>query len=365
MPGRTILQVTPYYPPHLGGLENVVWQLAQQLGTRHHVSVVTTDVGASGAPRRAVEGSVDVRRHRAVELAHTPVAPGVVPALIRAPRAAVVHLHAAHAVLPEQVLAVAAVRRQPFFVHFHLDVDPSGRMGWLLPLYKRAVFGRVLRAASGVIVLSEEQARFVSSAHGVEPGRVFVVPNGVGDEYFLPARERTYGPLRLLFVGRLTPQKNVARLLEALSLVRENVVLDVVGDGEQQSGLRARAHRLGLTNVVFHGDRRGDDLVGAYARADAFVLPSDREGMSLAALEAMAASLPVVATDVPGNTGLLRGVGILVPPVPGALARAVDEVAQNEVFRRSLADASARASRHHSWDTVARRVEAVYDEVLG
>src|SRR6185436_2062177 len=117
--------------------------------------------------------------------------------------------------------------------------------------------------------------------------------------------------LELLYVGRLSPQKNVARLLDAVARTRRPLRLTVVGDGEQRTMLERRARDLGLTDVVFAGPRLGTDLRDAYAAADAFVLPSDREGMPLVALEAMAASLPIIATDVPGNTELLGAVGLL------------------------------------------------------
>ncbi|MEN3263533.1 MAG: hypothetical protein V7646_427 [Pseudonocardia sp.] len=362
---RTVVQITPYYPPHLGGLENVVWHLAQQLSSRHDVEVVTTNIGASGEPRRTRDGQVTVRRHRALELAHTPVAPAVLSTLLRTPRSAVLHLHAAHAVLPEQVLLATALRKRPFFLHFHLDVDASGRFGRLLPMYKRHGFGRALRAAVGVMVLTDAQAEFVQATYGVDPDRTFVVPNGVGEAYFMPVRERTAGPLRLLFVGRLSVQKNVTRLLEAMSRVRSDVTLDIVGEGEQRPALLAAAERLGLSNVTFLGDRRGDDLVRRYAEADAFVLPSDKEGMSLAALEAMAAGLPVLATDVPGNSELLRGTGLLVEPDASALASAVEAVANDETLRLRLAENSSVSSHRYSWAAVAQRVEDVYAEVLG
>jgi rhamnosyl/mannosyltransferase len=365
---RAVLQITPYYPPHLGGLERVVKHLAQRLGGRHDVRVVTTTLGAGSAARRTREGTVAVRRHRAVELAHTAIAPGLPLSLLRAPRGAVLHLHCAHALLPELVALAARLRRQRFLLHFHLDVDASGRLGVLLPLYKKHVFGRVLRAAAGVVVLTGTQAAFVRETYRVPADRVFVVPNGVGDEYFLPVREaapaRQDAPLRLLFVGRLSPQKNVARLLDALSLVHAPVRLRVVGDGELRAELAARADRLGLRErVEFSGGLHGADLVRAYAEADAFVLPSDKEGMPLVALEAMAAGLPVLATRVPGNSELLGEVGLLADPAPEALAAAVEALAADPGLRLRLARQSAEAAPGYSWAAVARRVEEVYAEV--
>jgi glycosyltransferase involved in cell wall biosynthesis len=363
----TILQITPYYPPHLGGLERVVENLAVGLGRRHDVRVVTTTIGSHDAPRRSRDGSVQIRRHRSIEFAHTPLVPGILGTLLRAPRSAVLHLHTAHALLPELVALAARIRRQRFLVHFHLDVDGSGRLGWLLPAYKKHVFGRVLRAAAGVIVLTRTQADFVRETYRVRAERIFIVPNGVGAAYFMEPRalrQPADGPLELLYVGRLSPQKNVARLLEAMSLVRCPIHLTVVGDGELRAELRAQATRLGLTNVTFAGARLGAELARSYADADAFVLPSDKEGMSLVALEAMAAALPIVATDVPGNIELLGDVALMAEPDPAALAAALDTVAGDPALAQFLGGRCRNAAQAHDWEAVVRRVEDVYAEVL-
>ncbi|MFE2126569.1 glycosyltransferase family 4 protein [Streptomyces amritsarensis] len=370
---RTVVQITPYYPPHLGGLERVVLHLSRCLAQRHDVRVVTTTLDSGGAPRRAREDGVTVRRHRAAEFAHTAIAPGLLGSLLAAPRGAVLHAHCAHALLPETVALAARLRRQEFVLHFHLDVDASGRLGGLLPAYKKHVFGRVARAAAAVIVLTEQQARFVEESYRVPPARVHVVPNGVGPEFFRPApapaaapvvaatETATPRPLRLLYVGRLSAQKNIARLLDAISLAASPLRLRIVGGGELDADLRARAAALGLgERVEFTGPLYDEDLLAAYADADVFVLPSDREGMPLAALEAMAAALPVLATDVPGNTELLHGVGLLAAPDPASLAAAVDRLASDPALRGRLAGRSAERARRHTWEEVTRQVELVY-----
>lgn len=360
----TVIQVSAYYPPHLGGIERVVENLATGLGWGHDVRVLTTTIDAGGAPRRSREGRVTVRRHRAVEFAHTPFAPGIFASLLRAPRDSVVHVHTAYTFVPEAVALAARLRGRRYVVHHHLDVDASGRFGLLLPAYKKHVLARVMRGAAAVIVLTDSQAQFVKRAYGVRAERVFTVPNGVDDAFYLPVKEAAEGPLRLLFVGRLSPQKNVGRLLDALSLVRRPVELRVVGDGEQRELLTARARDLGLTGVTFTGPLFGRDLVRAYAWADAFVLPSEKEGMALVALEAMAASLPVIATDVPGNTELLWDVGMLTAPEPAALAAAIDEVAADPELRFALSVRSSRAARRYTWQRTVSEVEAVYAEAL-
>ncbi|MFJ8634589.1 glycosyltransferase family 4 protein [Streptomyces sp. NPDC093568] len=353
----TIVQITPYYPPALGGLERVVSNLAREQAKRHDVEVLTTALRTEGMPRVAREDGVVVHRHRAVEVAHTALAPGMAAHLARLPRDAVLHLHCAHALLPEMVALASRLRGTRFLLHFHLDVDASGPLGALLPHYKEHVFGRVLRSAAGVIALTEGQKAFLTGAYRVLADRVHVVPNGVADTYFMPAREPAPGPLNLLYVGRLDVQKNVPRLLNALRLTRQEIRLRIVGDGELRGRLQEQAAGL---DVEFSGALLGEDLVKAYADADAFVLPSDKEGMPLVVLEAMAAGLPVVATDVPGTRELVDGTGLLAAPEPAALATALDSVAADLVLRAELARASTERARNYSWQTVARLVDDVY-----
>jgi glycosyltransferase involved in cell wall biosynthesis len=369
-----VVQVTPYYPPHLGGVEVVVASLAQALGELgHDVQVLTTTCGSGAAPRRERTGLVRVRRVPGIEIAHTPVAPGLVPALLAIPRDAVLHLHVAHALLPELVRLTSAVRRRRYLIHFHLDVDASGPLGGLLPGYKKYFFGPVLRRAVAVLVLSPEQAGFVVERYGVSPARVHVVPNGVGEAYLALGRRRAQrppgrppGPLRLLYFGRLSRQKNLPRLIDAMSLLPAGQVeLTVVGDGEDRRLVEQMVDDRRLSSVRVVGARRGTDLIETLAASDAFVLPSDKEGMPLVVLEAMAAGLPVIATDVPGTRELARGVAVLVRPDPRSLAGAVTELAEDPLGGQERARAGRAVAAGHSWTSVAGRVQSVYRQIAG
>ena len=227
--------------------------------------------------------------------------------LLRLERGTVVHLHIAQAFTPEAVWAAHRLRALPYVAHLHLDAGPSGPAGGLLKVYKPVVLRRVLREAGVVVVFTEEQAESVVAAYGVEPARVRVVPNGVDGSFFDPPRRLPTGRRpRLLFVGRLSVQKNLPQLLDTLEGVSERFDTVLVGDGELEAELRARVGRLGLANVTFAGRADGEALLSRYADADVFVLPSEREGMPLALLEAMAMALPTVATDIPGTARCRR-----------------------------------------------------------
>jgi len=370
MPGdRLVVQVVPYYPPHLGGMENVARALAEALAERGPVEVLTTDCGAGRgadrAPGRERSGSLRIRRHRAVEVAHTPVAPGLLFRLLRLPRSAIVHVHVAQALVPEMVWLAAVLRRRPFVAHFHLDVEPSGPLGGLFAVYKRRILPATLRAAARVIALSPEQAEFLVATYGLAPSRVVVVPNGVGPEFVVPSdgRDPRGGAVRLLYVGRLSPQKNLPRLLSAIAEVSAPVELVVVGDGEERANVVDLIERLGLRNVRLVGPQRGPALVGWYRWADVFVLASDREGMPLVLLEAMAAGLPIVATDVPGTRELVGDAGLLTGCHPAALAAGLDTVARDPDLRARLAAASRRRGGTKTWTGLMPDIQSVYEAV--
>ncbi len=363
-----IVQVAPYYPPHLGGVEITVQIIATSLAARRRVEVLTTRCGAPGQPALERSGLLTVRRLRAREIAHTPVACGLAARLIRLPRHCVVHVHIAQALTPEIVWITSRIRRRPYLAHFHLDVDPSGPAGRWLKLYKRVLLARVLRGASRVIVLSSEQERFIIEQYGVSGERIAVVPNGVPDD-FAADGERDYhrpAPLRLLFVGRLAPQKNLPDLIEAVRLMEQRAELVIVGDGDgdELAELTRRVATLGLANVRLPGRAARSELGGWYKWADVFVLSSHKEGMPLAVLEAMSAGLPVVATDVPGLRELCAGTGLLVPPDPRALASALDSLAADPQARQRLASQSLAAASSAGWERSLEQIEKLYLEAV-
>jgi len=358
-----IVQVAPYYPPHLGGMENVTESIAVALADRSPVEVITTTCGARGAPRIEHGPNLRVRRLRAVEVAHTPIAPSLLWHLVRLPRSALVHVHIAQALVPEMVWVASVLRRRPFIAHFHLDVEPSGPRGAAFRLYKRAVLGATLRAARRVIALSAEQATFLTERYGVDPAAVDILPNGVSDAFLIDRTtpDRGPGPLRLLCVARLSAQKNITRLLHAIAHVTAPVELVIAGEGEERPALEQIIADLGLTNVDLAGAQTGQDLLDRYAWADAFVLASDREGMPLVVLEAMAAGLAVIATDVPGTRELAHGVGLLTGCAPVELAAAIDRVAGDRELLARLARASRTCGATRTWAGLMPSLRAVYE----
>jgi glycosyltransferase involved in cell wall biosynthesis len=126
-----IIQVTSYYPPHLGGMENVVEQVAEGFVDKGYaLSVYTSDIGYSR--KTDYKSPSWVHYLKSIEFAHTPIIFTLFFRLLALPRHSLIHLHIAPGFSPEIVYLVSKLKGIPYVAHIHLDVDPSGPLGFLL-----------------------------------------------------------------------------------------------------------------------------------------------------------------------------------------------------------------------------------------
>ncbi len=257
-------------------------------------------------------------------------------------------------------LAVRYARRhgRPFIVTLHgSDVRLARRVPG-----GRALMGSVLRQATTVTAVSSFLAVDAAEALGVPRTTIPLTPMplalGIGAD---PDQARAGA----IFVGRLTRQKGVHDLLEALAILRRDgrpLDLTVVGDGPERGNLKAQARALGL-NVTFTGIV-APELVAHHLRDKrVFVLPSLDEGLGLVVAEALTQGVPVVATRSGGIPDLFIDpqAGMLVPTsAPGALADAIRTVASEERYKVGALRAGRILADRLSPEKVAEQFEGIY-----
>lgn len=200
-----------------------------------------------------------------------------------------------------------------------------------------------LPRAAGVIVTSKEMEARVRSLRPAP--RVGYFPNGVDTARFAPSGEATPGR-RVIYVGRLEPEKNLGRLIDALGRLPTPARLTVIGGGSRRTELARRASAAGV-EVEFRGVVPHGELPAHFHEADLFVLPSLTEGHPKALIEAMACGLACAASARGGILTLIEhGVtGLLFDP------ESVDAMAQT--IERALTDRE-----------LARRLGAAAREVV-
>jgi glycosyltransferase involved in cell wall biosynthesis len=180
-------------------------------------------------------------------------------------------------------------------------------------------------------------------AAGVPGNRIVELANGVETRPAGPRDRRLLrDPACILYVGRLHPQKGLDTLLHAFARLRQPATLRLVGDGPVRDDLASLAARLGVAKAVEFAGRR-EDVSAELDGADVFVLPSRVEGLSNALLEAMAAGLPVVVSDIAGNRKVVQdGRAGLVTAVdePAALAGSLQRILEDPGLRVTLGAAA-------------------------
>jgi glycosyltransferase involved in cell wall biosynthesis len=214
------------------------------------------------------------------------------------------------------------------------------------------------------------------TADGFRPERVRLLANAVDTEKFVPPAERQREQARArlgvrsgtlyLYLGRLAAVKRLDVLIEAWSLFEDSGnELMLVGDGEEENRIREQIARLGLHNVRMVP--RTDDVPSFFQAADVFILPSEREGLSIALLEAMACGLAVIVSDLPGNRAVVQDGrnGFLFPVGDSArLAELLRAVEDRELRKRLGESAARKVQRRHSMHALTRRHRAFYARLL-
>jgi glycosyltransferase involved in cell wall biosynthesis len=201
--------------------------------------------------------------------------------------------------------------------------------------------------ADGHTAVSDAVRDAMIEVLGVPPDRVRTIRNGVDVSAIpvTPSPLSSPSTVRLLAVGALSPEKSFEGLSDAFSLLGEPAAtLTILGEGSGRSALETRIREMGLAERVRLPGHR-PDLRPYFAQADVYVQSSVREGLSNALLAAMAAGLPVVATDVGGTReAVVDGeTGWLVPPDdPAALAASVRRLVSSPGEARRMGAAGRR-----------------------
>jgi glycosyltransferase involved in cell wall biosynthesis/uncharacterized membrane protein len=360
---KSVVHVASSYPPKLGGLEKVAQVLAETESKKGlMVRIITSDQDAA---RAIVTDAVPVNRLKSFVIANTTIIPSLLSKLLRINKNETVHLHITQAFTPEMVWLAAKLKGFSYVAHIHLDVPPSGPAGFLLKIYKPLVLGRILRQAAYVSVFTEDQKHELGKRYGVDDARVVVIPNGVEDKFYYDQERTLHSLPRLLFVGRLNYQKNLAQLLHALDGISDQFVTTLVGEGELENELKDLAKELHLQNITFAGRKEGEDLLAYYRQADVFVLPSEREGMPLVLLEAMAMRLPIVATNVTGSRDVVTDEknGLLVPYDDAQSFReALLGITADKERYVKMSQAAFEFAKQHSWKRIAGKFIKLYKQ---
>jgi rhamnosyl/mannosyltransferase len=352
----------------MGGIETHLQDLCGELQKSFDLRVIVASDNRLAA-EETLNGVRVSRVPTGAILASTPLCPGMVTK-IRRSESDIVHLHLPN---PMAVLAyLASGHRGSLVVTYHSDMVRQKFLGAMFEPFLHAA----LRRSSAIITTSPNYLQ-TSPVLARHKERCHVIPLGIPIEAFdhcdpqaVTAIRRQYGDELIVSVGRLVYYKGFEYLIRAMTRVRGKLL--IIGKGPLLGKLRALASELGVADrVCFMGKISHDLLVACYHAAKVFVLASivRSEAFGIAQVEAMAAGLPVVNTQLDSGVpfvSLHEQTGLTVPFADSdALAAAIGRLLGDEKLRLSLGNAArARARQEFSRDVMASRTASLYYKLL-
>jgi phosphatidyl-myo-inositol alpha-mannosyltransferase len=369
--------VTPYSWTVPGGVNHHIEHLAQELEHRGHEAWIIAPVGALTLRRRSVDSARHPFAERFIPVgtalpvpsngsrAYLAVSPRTVTRLDRTIRHGhfdVLHVH--EPATPAVAMAAVMLAASPVVGTFHAALDASrgyDDWAWLMRLIMERIDVR--------IAVSEAAQKFPASRF---PGDYRIIPNGIPVEHFAVCQQQTKVPGRILFIGRAEPRKGLDVLIKAFPLVRRRMpqaTLVIAGATRREAidsardGQRGAPDLEGVEPLGWVDDKQKLTQLGAAEVVCAPSLSAESFGIVLA--EAMAAGVPVVASDLPGYRSVLKGgaVGRLVPPGdPEALAAALTGLLQDPAARTTFATAGKAVAADLSWVHVTDSIVRAYED---
>ncbi|MDG6221252.1 MAG: glycosyltransferase family 4 protein [Candidatus Thermoplasmatota archaeon] len=371
-----ICLVSPYFHPHIGGVESHVYELARYLSRRGHVVEVISSNSNNAATQERRDGFTVKRAKCHGTPFNTPLSPGI-KNLVMEGDYDIVHVHYPPPLTEHWAFRGLKKKHVPLVLTYHCDLELRGGAKKLIGLYDAMYGNRVRKMADRVIVTTPSYAATSRRVWNVSPS---VVPNAVNAKNFNPKRDGSEireamgikpDQYMVLFVGRLVPHKAVQFLIEAAKSLDKDTRIVVVGTGPYEEELRRRSVSMGVKdNIIFAGAVENSRLPLFYAACDLFVLPSISrlEAFGIVLLEAMATGKPVIASGIPGVKEVITPgqEGLVAEPMnPDDLAEKIRWMKEHPKESEEMGrNGRARVEKEYTWEEVCSKIEAIYKELV-
>ncbi|MEM3673144.1 MAG: glycosyltransferase family 4 protein [Candidatus Bathyarchaeia archaeon] len=383
-----ITQVTPRFPPAIGGVEEHVYRISVELARRgHRVTVITSnEVNHKTCPAKE-------EKRNGVEVHRFPLfmpkvfreywfIPGILKSLPHL-KADVVHVHGYRCLSSCIALYLAHFEGVPVVFTPHGIYPPRSLTNAFLKTFFDLTLGRFMLNFSDKIIALTEHNKKLLLRIGASKDKISVVPNGVNLEDFANIGRKdkqkvieelnANGPM-LLYVGRIDWNKRIEKVVEAMPLILKkfsSAKFVIVGPdyANYANKLRQFGEKLGVEHaLIIKGSVPRKKLLALYSIADVFLMPSSYEGFGISLLEAMGSKIPVIASPGGGPSDILtHGVNAWLLKEASAIEifKAVNLILTDKKMRENIVqNAFELVEKRYTWENVVDKLELVYKQAI-
>lgn len=380
-----ILQVVPFYPPKIGGVENHVCELVRRLRRHGHTVYLVT----ANQPPLSTSGKLENQKRLPLltnisgKWGEIPVCPSIFRAL-RTFSPDIVHVHTPPRFFAECTafyFRFMSSNHIPIVVTYHLhnqSLNNFAKIVWRL--HNRTAQRFVFNTADKVIVCNSQDINVMVSEFGVPREKIVAIPPSVNCSKFDPKKVKDKllrpkeigGDNIILYSGRITTAKGLNFLLRAIPKILsrfEDFKVVICGSGIYRHDLISLAKQLNVSShVIFMDPVPASSFPSLLASCDVFVLPSLTESWGISVAEALSMERPVVATKVSGVTEIVRDkeTGLIVEPRDAsALADAIIQLLTDRSFAMRLAKEGRKfVTSNFNWSHLTRKFLDLYKETI-
>jgi glycosyltransferase involved in cell wall biosynthesis len=372
-----IIQVAPYFQPHIGGVETHVLDISVELQKRgHEVSVFTSQYNPNLPEFESHDGLEIHRIKPMVNIFTTPLIPKLRKKLLKSP-CDLVHAH-----IPPPFVEFFSARARnktkiPLVLTYHCDLELPNFLNKFISGFYRRTFGHYSLIHTDRIIVTTNT--YAATSRSVWHFKPLVVPNAVSSKDFNPdndgskirKRHDLDGKNVVLYVGRIKFHKGIEYFVSAAKFFKDDTKFLIVGSGDYEEVVKDYIENLKLEDrVIMVGKVPSEELPLYYAACDVFVLPSltRLEAFGIVGLEAMASGKPVVISDIPGVREVIKNgkEGFLTPPMGiKEMAQNIKKLLDNPDLRKKMGMAGRKkVIEKFEISKVVDQLEKVYQKVL-
>ena len=367
--------ISPFFYPVMGGAENHIYYLAQELLKQgHEVEVFTSDLDRKSRISQKEEfyHGIRIKRFRAWFRFGDfgSFFPGVFKA-VRNSDSDIFHFH----IYRHPFNMAAFLVKKPCLLTPHYPNYPKElrklHIRWLLALFDFFLGKKVLRRFKKILTITEVESQWLKEEFRVPEEKLALLPNGIPKNYLKrrnPAQFKTKFNLNnpmALCLSRLHKSKGFDQVVKIASEF-PNIHFVLAGvDGGFKRELEALAKALGLSNLIFTGEISEEEKLQAFSAADIFIHPSHYEGFGIVVLEAFSQETAVLTSNQGGLPWVVGDAGLTFQDYNlEDLKEKISLLFSNNKLRQELSKKGRLRVEQFTWEELGKRLEGVYKEVI-
>ena len=359
-----VVHLTPNFYPAVGGIETYVLELCRRLVKKgHKVSVITSDTMVDGSKLKSFEaiGKINIYRVPFKLIMRYNFSPDAFDLLSKLDYD-VLHVHSI-GYYTDVIPSIKRIKGVKVIVSTHGGIFHTSHMSLLKKIYFKSFAKRALKHADHVIATSGKDMKLFSKI--CDGNKIRMIYPGVNWKLLSKSKQHRVKDT-LLYVGRLSENKRLDRMLNVIAHVKKrlpDIKLLIVGrDWGEKGGLVRLADMLGIRkNLMFLNEVKNHYKY--YSKANIFLLSSDYEGFGTSVVEAMASGMPVVVNNIETMHEIVDSgrSGFVVDFMEyESVADLLIRLLKDETARKDLGKNAGQAAKRFDWDRIESVIEKLY-----